>query len=267
MARRRKGQGQTALVTGASGGIGEELAKQFAADGYDLVLVARSADKLTTLARAWEAAYGVKVRTYAFDLGDAASSEKLITQLSADRVQVDVLVNNAGFGAIGAFADLQRAEQLGMVDLNVRMLTDLTRRFLPDMISRGRGGVLNVASVAAFQPGPFMAVYYASKAYVLSLSEALSEELRGTGVTVTALCPGPVPTGFQDRAKMNGFRLMKSVPLMSAAATAKAGYRAFQRGKRVKVAGAVNRLMTLLSPLTPRPILLRIARKLQSERI
>lgn len=264
MAAAKRGRGKTALITGASGGIGLELASCFGADGYDLVLVARSADALTKAASDLSRAHGIKAIAVPSDLGRPGAAKALKTELDGKNIGVDVLVNNAGFGLLGAFHELDGDEELRLVDLNVRALTDLTRTFLPGMVARKKGGILNIASTASFQPGPFMAAYYASKAYVLSLSEALSEELRGTGVTVTAVCPGPVTTGFQDRAKMHHVKLLKAMTPMTARKCARIAYRAFRQGKRVKIPGLMNRIAARSSAFTPRPILLKLVRYLQS---
>jgi len=209
MANETVAAGQTALVTGASSGIGLELARLFAAGGYGLVLVARSGGKLEELANELRNRHGVDVRVMAIDLARPESSEELVRELEQAGVAVDVLVNNAGFATFGPFAETHLRAELEELQLNVVTLTHLTKKLLPGMLARRRGGVLNVASTAAFQPGPLMAVYYASKAYVLSFTEALAEELRGTGVTISALCPGPTVTGFQKRAAMEDSGLFR----------------------------------------------------------
>ncbi len=253
---------ETVLVTGASSGIGEELARRFAADGAELVLVARSEERLRRLAAELNERHGVAARVEAVDLAAPGAVAALCERLAADGVAVDVLVNNAGYGARGAVAELDLERQLGMVRLNVEALTALTRRLLPGMLERRRGGILNVASTAAFQPGPFMAVYYATKAYVQSFTEALAEELRGTGVTVTSLAPGPTLTGFQKEAEMEGTLLFKLGP-MPAGPVARAGHRAFRRGKVVVIPGIGNRLLAFSTRLTPRWLLRRVVRMLQ----
>src|SRR6478752_6589703 len=190
---------ETVLVTGASSGIGRELARCFAADGCRLALVARSGGKLQSFAEELRKSRKLDVRTFVVDLAQVDAAFQLQKQLQVAGFKIDVLVNNAGFGAQGSFASLPLERQLDMLQVNVASLTGLTGLLLPEMLRRRRGGVLNVASTAAFQPGPYMAVYYASKAYVLSFSEALAEEMSGTGVTVPCLCPGPVKTNFQNR--------------------------------------------------------------------
>lgn len=250
------------LVTGASSGIGEELARLFAADGSDLVLVARSEDRLRVLAAELEKTHGIGARVEPVDLGEPKQLAALCERLAAVGIAVDVLVNNAGFGARGAVAELDPGRQLEMVRLNVEALTVLTRWMLPGMLERRRGGILNVASTAAFQPGPFMAVYYATKAYVQSFTEALAEELRGTGVTVTSLAPGPTHTSFQKEAEIEDTLLSKLGP-MTAARVARAGHRAFRKGKVVVVPGLKNRLLAFSTRFTPRWLLRRLIRRLQ----
>jgi short-subunit dehydrogenase len=258
---------QTALVTGASGGIGRELAREFAAGGYDLVLVARSGDKLEELAAELRQRHGVAARVLAKDLGGPESPDEIFHELEVAGISADVLVNNAGFATYGPFAETDLAAELDEIQLNVAALTHLTKRFLPGMLARRRGGVLNVASTTGFQPGPLMAVYYATKAYVLSFSEALAEELRGTGVTVTALCPGPTATGFQARADMEGSRLFTGfLKVMDAATVARAGYEGFRAGRRIVVPGLLNKLLIQSVRVSPRSLVTRIVRGMQAKR-
>lgn len=255
-----------ALVTGASAGIGEELAKRFAADGYDLVLVARDRARLERVGEALKAQHGIRYHAIAADLTDPAAPEQVFHAVRKAGVQVEALVNNAGFGLYGSFVRTdahgdatEMKRELEMIQVNVTALTHLTKRFLPEMVERGRGRVLNVASTAAFQPGPLMAVYYASKAYVLSFGEALSVELRGTGVTVTTLCPGPTRTEFQKTASMEDSRLFSTPMVMTAEEVAAAGYRAMQRGKPLVIPGAINGLMAQATRLVPRSLAARMA--------
>ena len=243
----------TALVTGASGGIGLEIARVLAPD-HDLVLVARSAAKLDALATELGGA-----RVIAADLADPSAVGKIV----ADVPDVDVLVNNAGVGDFGAFAGVDLDKTLGMIQLNVASLTALTRHYLPGMLERGHGRVMNIASTASFQPGPLMAVYYATKAYVLSFSEAVAEEVRGTGVTVTALCPGPTASGFQAAADMELSPLVANRTLPTAAEVARYGVKAMQRGDVVAVPGGMNKIMAASVRFTPRPVLRRVVRRLQ----
>ena len=198
----------TVLITGASGGIGYELAKLFARDHHNLVLVARSADKLAQVAHELQA-LGVTVKTIALDLAAPPAPKFLFDQLQREGIAIDILINNAGFGAFGDFAQMAEAEIHGQIHLNITALTQLTRLFLPPMVARHNGRIMNVASTAGFQPGPLLAVYYATKAYVISFSEAIANELRNTGVTVTCFCPGATHTGFAARAGVEKSRLFK----------------------------------------------------------
>lgn len=254
---RAAGRSRTALVTGASGGIGYELARLCAADGYDLVLVARDEAALARAAGELTAGRTIAARVVAADLARPDAPGEVAEMLAADGVAVDLLVNNAGIGAYGPFAASDLATQLALLRLNVVALTELTGRFLPGMLARRSGTILNVASTAAFLPGPLMATYYASKAYVLSFSEALAEEVRGTGVTVTALCPGPTRTDFHRQAAMRDSRMLRYRLAMDAAAVARAGYRGMQRGRRVVVPGRANWLMTQAVRAAPRALLAR----------
>jgi short-subunit dehydrogenase len=243
------------LITGASAGIGAALARVFAAHGHELVLVARRQERLAALAAEIAAAGGAPPTVLSVDLERRDAVARIATELAARELDVANVVNNAGFGLIGPAAGLSRDEQLGMVDLNVRALTELSLAFV-DGLARHRGGILNVASVVAFMPGPGMAVYYASKAYVLSFSEALHQELAGRGIRVTALCPGPVPTEFQARAGLRGGDRMQDVLSLSAARVAQIGYDGFMRGRRVVVAGLGNRMLVFLVRLLPHGLLL-----------
>jgi uncharacterized protein len=247
-----------ALVTGASGGLGLEFAKLLALDGYNLALVARSAAKLNDVAKMLRVAHGIDVQTVVQDLSVPGAADAVF----ADVPRCDVLINNAGFASNGRFDTIppDRVREEAMLD--VVALTELTRRYLPAMIQRGGGRIMNVASTAGFLPGPFMAVYYAAKAYVISFSEALWEELRGTGVTVTCFCPGATATGFADRAEMGGTMLFKNLPVAKAADVAREGYRAMQRGKRLAIPGPItNWVVPISERFTPRRLLLWFSRK------
>lgn len=241
-----------ALVTGASGGIGAAIGRELAARGHDLALSARSGDALAALAAELERAHGIRTRVLAADLGAAGAADALADRLAAEGIAPTVLVNNAGFGLFGLYRDTDGAKEQAMIDLNISALTRLSKRLLPGMLAAGRGRILNVASTAAFQPGPYMAVYYATKAYVLSYSEALAEELNGTGVSVTALCPGPTASGFQDQAAMHDSALVKGKRMPSAADVAAYGVRAMERGQRVAIHGAQNRFLAQTVRVTPR---------------
>ncbi|HTL85420.1 MAG TPA: SDR family oxidoreductase [Acidimicrobiia bacterium] len=243
----------TALVTGASSGIGLEIARLLAKD-YDLVLAARSADKLEQLASELGNA-----RVVAVDLIDPDGSRKLIAEVPT----VDVLVNNAGFAEYGPFAEANEQRLEDMIELNITALTRLSRAYLPGMLERGRGKIMNVASTASFQPGPLMAVYYATKAYVLSFSEALAEETRGSGVTVTALCPGPTTTNFQATANMEKSRLVNERMLAKADDVAKYGVKAMNKGDVVAVPGFMNKVVATSVRFSPRPVVRRLVHKIQ----
>ena len=246
-----------ALVTGASSGIGLELARLFAADGHDLVLVARDGRRLAAAARDLEERFRVTVRPIPRDLSNPIAPASLYDECG----EVDCLVNNAGFGHRGAFADEDPALLGEMLQVNVASLTQLTRLFLPAMVERGHGRILNVASTAAFQPGPLMAVYYASKAYVLSFSDAIRDELDGTGVTVTALCPGPTRTRFDARAEVSRNRITGS-RMMEPHEVAQAGYDGMMEGRAVVIPGKVNRLGAAGARLMPRSLAAGIARRI-----
>ncbi len=249
----------TTLITGASGGIGYELAKLFARDHHSLVLVARSADKLAQVATELKT-YGVAVKTIALDLAAPLAPKFLFDQLQSDGTIIDILVNNAGYGAFGDFAQMPEEEILGQLDLNIRALTELTRLFLPAMIARRSGRIMNVASTAGFQPGPLMAVYYATKAYVISFSEAIANELHNSGVTVTCFCPGATHTGFAARAGTEKSRLFKKLGAMSAEKVALDGYRAVMEGRTLAISGTHNWLVAQSTRFAPRKMVTAISR-------
>jgi len=255
----------TALITGASAGLGEGFARSLAAEGHDLILTARRADRLETLAAELRAAHGVTVTIFAADLGQPEAPAKLLADIAAVGLTIDTLINNAGFGARGGVAELDGAVQLGMIDLNCRALVALAQGVLPQMIARRSGGILNLASVASFQPGPWMAVYYASKAFVLSFSEALHEEVKDKGVRVAALCPGPTRTEFADVAGLG------ETPLFTRLASdpdtvVRDGLAALRANQAVKVSGVMNLMMTEGIRFTPRALARRIAGSLQKAR-
>jgi short-subunit dehydrogenase len=254
---------ETVLVTGASSGIGLELAKCFAADGCRLVLVARKGIALEALATELRKEHKIQAQVLTADLAQRDTPNRLLAQLHAAGIKVDVLVNNAGFGAQGRFAELPLNRQLDMLQVNVTALVHLTHLMLPGMIERRRGGVLNVASTAAFQPGPGMAVYYASKAFVLSFTEAVAEELAGTGVTATAVCPGPTITNF-GAAAGGRFKPIARKVSMTAAAVAHLGHRAFRSGRVVAITGVRNQMPALAVRLTPRSLVRKIAKRLNA---
>jgi uncharacterized protein len=249
------------LITGASAGIGAELARVFAANGHRVALVARRADRLATLADEITAAGGTAPIVIPCDLEQADAGDKIAAALAAEGVEVDFVVNNAGFGLFGHAIKLNRAEQLGMIDVNIRVLTELSLRFSDHLIEH-RGGILNVASIAGFMPGPGMAVYYASKAYVLSFSEALRRELGPSGVRVTALCPGPVPSEFQARAGfLPGFD--SAILNVSASDVAQLGYRGLMANKRAVLPGIGIKIVPFLLRLFPRGFILAAVGRFQ----
>lgn len=253
---------ETVLVTGASSGIGLELARRFARDGCRLVLAARRAEKLESLARTLRQETGNDAEVVVTDLAAPEAIPSLLGELRARRLEVDILVNNAGVGLRGLFADLSLERQLAMIRLNVTALTELTHRLLPPMRERRRGGVLNVASLAGFVPGPHLSVYYATKAFVLSFTEGLREELAGSGLTISALCPGPVDTEWRDIAGMTPSRLL-DLSSKTAAAVAHAGHRGYRRGRAIIVPGALSRLNLALIRVSPRALARKVVKRLQ----
>ena len=255
----------TALITGASGGIGLELARIFAANRHDVVLVARSEDKLRELARECEQK-GVKAHVVAADLAKPEAARTIVDRVAALGLPIDVLVNNAGVGVYGRFVETPLENELESIQVNLVALTALTKRFLPPMIARRSGRILNVASTAAFVPGPLMAVYYATKAYVVSFSEAIANEVEGTGVTVTVLCPGPTATGFQAAANLEGSRIVSLLRKADSSSVAQAGYEAMMAGKVVAVPGLSNKISALTPRLFPRAVVRKVVRAIQEPR-
>jgi short-subunit dehydrogenase len=253
---------KTALITGGSGGIGHELAKLFAKDHYNLALVARSADKLKRVADELQRQFGVSAKAVALDLTTGPAPQFLFDQLQREGIAIDILVNNAGYGVFGEFAKIPVEQELGQVQLNVAALTHLTKLFLGPMLERHSGRILNVASTAGFQPGPLMAVYYATKAYVISFSEALANELKDSGVTVTCLCPGPTDTGFQGRAGTEKTRLFRKLQPMNAKTVARDGYRGLMAGKTLVISGFRNWLVTEAIRISPRKLVTAVSRRL-----
>ncbi|WP_439027620.1 SDR family NAD(P)-dependent oxidoreductase [Haloarchaeobius sp. DT45] len=255
----------TALVTGASSGIGRELARQFARHGHDLVLVARREDELAAVADELESRHGIDATSIPKDLDDEAAPQELYDEVHERGLDVGILVNNVGIGTYGPFSESDLDREHTQLRLNVTTLVTLTRLFLDDFTGRDAGKILNVGSVAGFQPGPFMAGYYASKAYVNSFTEAIAEELRGTGVSATVLCPGPVDTEFQERAGMQD-SAVGSAYMQPVEDVANAGYKGLMTGKPVVIPGLPMKLLTVLARVTPRPILRRVARRVNSDR-
>jgi len=251
--------GSYVLITGASGGIGYELAKLFARDHHNLVLVARSTDKLEQIAAELQT-HGVTVKTITLDLTASPAPRFLFEQLRRENIAIDILINNAGFGIYGEFAQMPEAEILGQISLNITALTELTRLFLLPMIARRNGRIMNVASTAAFQPGPLLSVYYATKAYVLSFSEAIANELRHSGVTVTCFCPGATNTDFASRAGVENSRLFKKLGGMSAQRVALDGYRAVMESRTLAISGAHNWLVAQSTRFAPRKLVTAVSR-------
>jgi short-subunit dehydrogenase len=261
MVKAHKGNKETVLVTGASSGIGEALARRFAVDGYRLVLVARSVDKLDALAADLAADYGVRVWVQPADLSQPDAANAIAADLKRQRISIDVLVNNAGVLEQGAFSRMAPERHQAMIDLNVSGLTAMLSQFLPPMLKRGYGRILNVASIASFQPVPTLATYAASKAFVLSLTESLAEELKDSGVTITALCPGITATGMLAGAAQSNPQLARLPGFLigDVDAVADDGYKACMRGKVIKVPGAVNLAGTVAGRATPKWLLRRIS--------
>ena len=254
---------RTALITGASSGFGVEFARLFARDGFDLVLVARSGAKMEELAQMLEGRFGITTIVLPKDLSHAHAGGELADNLHRRGVTIDALVNNAGFAQYGSFVDADPAELVEMLQVNVVALTELTRALLPRMVERGWGRIMNLGSVGSFAPAPMTGAYAATKAFVLSFSLALTEELKGTGVTVTALCPGPTETGFQARAAMADSKLIAGRRLVSADEVVRAGYAAMQKGRPFLVTGTASRLFAFGSRMLPRTTAAKIAGRSQ----
>lgn len=264
--RKTSDQKPVALITGASRGIGLELAKECASHGHDVVLVARRQDALEALAGVIEGKYDVSATVIPADLGNPEAPAELYAATVALGIDVGILINNAGFGLGGEFLETDIQREIDMIQVNVIALTHLTKLYAPAMVKRRSGRIMNVASTAAFQPGPLMAVYYATKAYVLSFSEAIAEEMRKTGVTVTALCPGATATDFADTAQITNTRLFKKLGVASPDDVARYGYRAMMRGERVAIPGWRDKLMIQSERIAPRRLVTTLARKVQETR-
>ena len=256
---------RTVLITGASSGIGLELSRLFARDGYRLVLVARNRGALRQVATDLQSQYSAEVWISPKDLAHPASPLELHQELQESGIALDVLVNNAGFGARGAFLDIDWSREAEMLQVNIVALTHLTKLFLPQIVAR-EGKVLNVASTAGFLPGPYMAVYYASKSFVLHFTEALAEELSGTGATVTCLCPGPVETNFQKRAGSADTNLLKSPLLVDAGEVARVGYEGMKAGKRLVIPGWKNRAVVDALRVSPRKVAVKAVSRLHEKK-
>jgi short-subunit dehydrogenase len=255
---------KTALITGATTGIGFEFTKLLAADGYNLVLIARDEQKLRQIATSSQTKFNVSVKIYPKDLSVTSDAEDVVRQIRQEFDTIDVLVNNAGFGISGAFVETDLQREVEMIQLNVVSLVIFTKLFAREMAQRGHGKILNVASTAAFQPGPFMAIYYATKAFVLSFSEGLAEELNDSGVTVTALCPGPTATQFSKRAELEKSRLFQGglIPVLDPATVAKMGYDGLSKGQRIVIPGLMNKIGVLALRFIPRRLVTQLTKRL-----
>ncbi len=254
---------ETVLITGASSGLGMELAKLFAADGSDLVLVARREERLIELADELKSEHGIEVHVLPKDLSKKTAPKEIFSHLNKENIEIDVVVNNAGFGNKGQIADLDTDLQLDMIQVNLVALTHLTRLFITGIIERGYGGILNVGSLAGFQPGPNLAVYYATKAYVLSFTEALAEEISNPNIKISCLAPGPVKTEFGEKSDLEDSLLFK-VSLMEMEPVVKAGYEGFRKGQTIIIPGLKQQIVPFLNRFTPRLLVRKIAKKLNS---
>ena len=250
---------KTALITGASNGLGVEFAKIHAAKGDNLVLVARSKDKMNLLKAEIEKRHDVSVYVIGRDLSETGAPKTIYNELKTQKIHVDYLINNAGFGDFGLYEKSNWEKQLQMINLNITAVAYFTRLFLPDMIKNKYGKILNIASTASFQPGPTMSVYFASKAFVLSFSEAVANEVKGTGVTVTALCPGATATGFKTAASLDNSNLFKG-EIATSKSVAEYGYKAMMKGKTVVIHGLMNKIMAFSVRFAPRNVVTAIAK-------
>ncbi|MEA5617305.1 SDR family oxidoreductase [Cronbergia sp. UHCC 0137] len=257
---------QTALITGAASGIGYELACIFAAENYNLVLVDRNQLKLAEIEIEFEEKFGIIIQTIIKDLSISTSPEEIFAEVQQAEITIDVLVNNAGFGTYGLFNETSLSSELEMLQVNLVCLTHLTKLFLKEMVKQGRGKILNVASAAAFQPGPLMAVYFATKAYVLSFSEAIANELQGTGVTVTVLCPGATVSAFHERTGTSDSKRVKREKMMDAQTVAQLGYRGLMQGKIIIIPGLINRLLAKSVKFFPRSLVTKFVRNMQEDK-
>lgn len=254
---------KTALITGAASGIGYELARIFAINGYNLILVDINGTKLTQVVTEFIQEFGITVKILVKDLSIATVPHEIFTAVKKSQMTVDILVNNAGFGNYGLFQNTDLKTELAMMQVNMVCLTHLTKLFLPDMIQQGEGKILNVASAAAFQPGPLMAVYFATKAYILSFSEAVNNELEGTGVTITVLCPGPTQTAFHQRTGLSDSELVKRTKMMDAKSVADIGYHSLMTNKTVVIPGLKHKVLAASVRLAPRKLVTKIVRNMQ----
>lgn len=258
-------QNKTALITGAASGIGYEISRFFANDGYNLVLIDRNEKVLLNVADKFQKQFSISVTTIIKDLSIPNSPIEVFRELQKKSLDIDVLVNNAGFGNYGFFTSTNLQSELEMLQVNLVCLTHLTKLFVQPMVKQGSGKILNVASAAAFQPGPLMAVYFATKAYVLSFSEAIANELQGTGVSVTALCPGPTESAFHQTTGMADTKLVKDKKMMDAATVAKIGYHGLMANKTVVIPGLQNRIQAEMVRFIPRNIVTKLVRFMQEQ--
>ncbi len=254
---------ETALITGASSGLGLELAKIYASEGYHLVLVARNEKKLHQLKNELENTYPITAAVFATDLSEKDAAYKVYNFTSSQNIRIDVLINNAGFGDFGRFDSCDWQKQYEMIQVNITSLIQLTRCYLKGMVEYKRGKILNIASLAAFAPGPLMSVYYASKAFVLSFSEALSVELKSSGVSVMTLCPGPTKTGFEVAAELDSSGLFKHLKNASAKDVAEYGYSSLLKKKVIAIPGVMNKLIAFASKLSPRFLVRKLVYAIQ----
>lgn len=257
---------KTALITGGSGGIGFELAKLHAKNGDNLILVARSKERLEIIKKDLEEEYGIKVDVITKDLSLSGSTEELYNEVKYMKVKVDYLINNAGFGLFGEFSETNWEKELSMINLNIIALTHLTKSFIRDMKLSGGGRIMNVASTAAFQPGPRMAIYYATKAFVLHFTEALAEELDGTNISITAFCPGATDTQFQKESKMEKTKLVSLMSLDDVVTVSKYGFDAMMEGKRIAIPGVIHKISSKSYRFLPRNIITKIVGMIQKEK-
>ncbi|MHC5766593.1 MAG: SDR family NAD(P)-dependent oxidoreductase [Nostoc sp.] len=255
-------QKRTALITGAASGIGYQLTQIFARHNYNLVLVDKNEQKLTEIVDEFPDKFGIFVKIFVKDLSIPTTPEEIFKELQQASIKIDVLVNNAGFGTYGAFCETDLSTELKMLQVNMVSLTHLTKLFLKDMVEQNYGKILNVASAAAFQPGPLMAVYFATKAYVLSFSEAIANELEGTGVNVTVLCPGPTASEFQQNAAMEDSKIANVNRMMDTETVARIGYRGLMKNKTVVVPGMRNKILTESVRFTPRNLVTKVVRSM-----
>ncbi|MBL4819706.1 MAG: SDR family oxidoreductase [Gammaproteobacteria bacterium] len=257
---------QTVLITGASWGFGYELAKKFAEDGYNLVLVARSEDRLNEIATDFKSKYGIKIFVLVKDLFSPSAPDEIHQQMLDNTIQIDILVNNAGVGTYGQFSEIETQKDLNLVQLNVVVVTHMTKLFLKDMIARKQGKILNVASMAAYLPGPYMATYFASKSYVKSFTESVNEEVKGSGVSLMALCPGVAATKFQETAENKNALIggAKGTKFMSAEEVIEGAYADFKKGKSLSTPGASTKVMSYIVPFLPTSLMLKFVKKFNS---